>query len=163
MGSGKFVALGTAVLAVVGAAAATVPAHASESLYDRLGGKAFIECWIDESLAVITADVRIDDFFAGDPNGDQPLSLRTSLVKFACAATGGPCDYRGRNMACAHTGLGIGHSDFNAFIEDLEQGAEACAPNEAAYAELGKVLRSLRPQVVQDDPGESEAALATCS
>lgn len=144
------------------AAASAGPVRA-QSLYDRLGGDDFIQCWIDASLVVITDDPRIDDFFAGDPNGDQPLSLRTSLVKFACAATGGPCDYRGRNMACAHTGLGIGNSDFDAFIEDLDQGAQECHPDEAAYAELAKVLRSLRPQVVQDDPGESEAALATCS
>jgi hemoglobin len=141
---------------------ATATNSSTNTLYDRLGGEDFIECWIDRSLVVISRDKRINDFFSGEPNAGQPLSLRTSLIEFACAATGGPCTYSGRNMACAHVDLGIGHSDFEAFIEDLEKGAKRCQRNEPAYSELGKVLRSLRPAVVQDDPGESDLAEESC-
>jgi hemoglobin len=160
MGSKLLATVGVAAIAIAGSVG---PALATDTLYDRLGGRAFIECWIDASLAVIGEDKRIDDFFTGDLNVGQSLDFRSSLVEFACAATGGPCKYQGRNMACAHVGLGIGHSDFEAFIEDLERGARHCGKREPAYSELGKVLRSLRPPIVQDDPGESEAALATCS
>jgi hemoglobin len=161
MGSSKLLAtVGVAVIAIAGSVG---PALATDRLYDRLGGQAFIECWIDASLAVIARDKRIDDFFTGDLNAGQRLDLRDSLVQFACAATGGNCMYEGRDMVCAHVGLGIGHSDFEAFIEDLERGARHCGKREPAYSELGKVLRSLRPPIVQDDLAESEAARERCS
>lgn len=151
---------GAAILAgTVGSAGSAM----SQTLYDELGGEDFIECWIDRSLVVISKDKKIDDFFSGEVNADQDQNLRDALVDFECAATGGPCEYAGRGMACAHAGLGIGHSDFEAFMKDLEKAARFCDANEPAYSELGKVLRSLRPAVVQDDPSEQEAALATCA
>lgn len=132
----------------------------ADTLYDRLGGQPAIECWIDLSLPVIFADSRINDYFAGPLNEDQPQNLRDSLVEFGCFVTGGPCAYTGRNMSCAHTGLGVGHDAFTAFLEDLERGARLCRLGntgympDPAYSELNKLLLSLRPTVVQDDPGE---------
>ncbi len=141
----------------------------TQSLYDSLGGEPAIDCWIDKSLGVILADDRINDFFAGDLNAGQPLNLRDSLVQFACAATGGPCVYEGRNMGCAHAGLSVDHHSYSAFLEDLEQGAIICRRGNSgwmtdpSYSELNKVLLSLRPPIVQDDPGEGADAQASCS
>lgn len=137
--------------------AGTARTAAAQSLYDELGGLPFIECWIDESLPIIVADDRISDFFAGPLNAGQPENLRDSLVLFACDRTGGPCEYEGRDMTCAHAGLAISNADFTAFIEDLELGAQACM-KPAAYPVLAKFLRSLRDETVQDDPGEDPLA-----
>jgi truncated hemoglobin YjbI len=141
---------------LVAAGASVGSATAQDSLYDRLGGQDFIECWIDKSLSVIGKDKRIADFFAGELRTED---LRGGLIDFACAATGGDCVYGGLDMVCAHAGLGIGHDDFSTFIEDLERGARRCQRDKAAYAELAKVLRSLRPDVVQDDPGEGDSCV----
>jgi hemoglobin len=140
----------------------------AQSLYERLGEMPAIECWIDEALGVIADDHRISDFFAGDLNTGQPNNLRDSLVEFACAATGGPCTYVGRDMACAHAGLSIDHPSFTHFINDLKLAARACRRGntgwmpEPAYSELNKVLLSLRPPVVQDDPGENPLDSGGC-
>ncbi|TXS93047.1 group 1 truncated hemoglobin [Parahaliea maris] len=136
----------------------------AQSLYDDLGGQPAIECWIDTGLEVITGDDRINDFFAGELNAGQAEDLRTSLVNFACAATGGPCVYVGRDMSCAHGGLSIDHHSFSAFLEDLEEAAVQCRRGNSgymgdpAYSQLNKVLLSLRAVVVQDDPGENPGA-----
>jgi hypothetical protein len=53
--------IGAALLLTPGAPAGS--ASAQESLYDRLSGQDFIECWIDKSLSVIAKDKRIDDLF----------------------------------------------------------------------------------------------------
>jgi hemoglobin len=132
----------------------------AQTLFDRLGGLPAIECWVDTGLQIIGRDRRINDFFAGELNAGQPVGLRDSLVDFACFATGGGCDYGGREMACAHAGLGIDHDSFTYFLKDLEKAAFRCRRGhtgwmtDPAYSELNKVLLSLRPPIVQDDPGE---------
>lgn len=143
-------------------------AVSADTLYERLGGAPAIDCWIDNALEIITADTRINDFFAGELNAGQDLSLRDSLVAFACAATGGPCLYTGRDMSCAHAGLSIDHHSFTAFMQDLDKAATVCRRGntqwmtDPAYSELSKVLLSLRPPVVQDDPGENPLGTASC-
>ena len=132
----------------------------AQTLYERLGGEPAIDCWIDEGLDIISNDDRINDFFVGDLNVGSLENLRNSLVEFACGATGGSCTYMGRDMDCAHAGLSIDHDAFTFFLNDLEQAAIRCRRGntgwmtDPAYSELNKVLLSLRPPIVQDDPGE---------
>jgi len=154
----------TAILAII---LLWGPGALAQSLYDRLGGQAAIECWIDTGLPILTSDPRIADYFAGALNDGQALNLRDSLVNFACAATGGSCVYVGRNMSCAHGGLAIDHHAFTTFLKDMEQAALLCRRGNSgwmtdpAYSEFNKVLLTLRPAVVQDDPGED--GTANCS
>src|SRR5262245_46565523 len=65
-----------------------------KSLYDRLGGKDAIKAVIDELVTIVAADDRINKKFAKtDVN-----RLKFELVEQICAATGGPCKYKGRDM-----------------------------------------------------------------
>lgn len=140
----------------------------AQTLYERLGGELAIACWIDEALPILVGDERIGDFFAGELNAGQPLSLRDSLVEFACAASGGPCVYAGRDMSCAHAGLAVDHQSFRIFLRNLEKAAVRCRVENAgwmtdpAYSELSKALLALRPPVVQDDPGEDPLGEPGC-
>lgn len=140
----------------------------AQTLYDDLGGALAIECWIDEALPILVEDERIGDFFAGELNAGQAQSLRDSLVEFACAASGGPCVYTGRDMACAHAGLAIDHQSFRIFLRDLEKAAARCRVQNAgwmsdpAYSLLAKALLGLRPPIVQDDPGENPLGEPGC-
>ncbi|MEO0975048.1 MAG: group 1 truncated hemoglobin, partial [Pseudomonadota bacterium] len=124
----------------------TATPAASQTLYDDLGGQVAIECWIDQAIPLLVADERIGDFFAGDLNAGQPLSLRDSLVEFACAASGGPCAYTGRDMSCAHAGLAVDHQSFRIFGRILERAAVQCRlmnatwMNDPAYSQLSKTL-----------------------
>lgn len=140
----------------------------AQSLYDRLGGQLAVGCWVDTGLTIITANPHINDYFAGELNVGQAQNLRDSLVSFACAATGGPCVYPGRDMACAHAGLSIDHDAFTGFLQDLEQAAIQCRRGntqwmtDPAYSELNKLLLSLRSTIVQDDPGENPKGTIGC-
>src|SRR5687767_7878490 len=80
------------------AAAAT-----TKPLYDRLGGRDAIVAVVDEFIANVVADNRINAFFA---NADVP-KLKTMLVDQICEAAGGPCKYTGRSMKETHTGMGV--------------------------------------------------------
>jgi hemoglobin len=114
-------ALATLTLtACVALASFTVVAQPPNTLYDRLGGKPAITAVVDEFVARVAADKRINSFFAclaGDPN--RLAAFKGKLVDQICEASGGPCKYTGRDMKSAHQGMGITEADFNALVEDL--------------------------------------------
>ena len=144
------------------ASAFLLSAAQAQSLFDRLGGLPAIECVVDTSVPIILNDDRISGYFAGELNAGQPQSIRDALVDYFCDVSGGPCEYKGRNMVCAHVGLGIDNQAHNAFISDLEQAAGDCGADPAVFAEVSKLMFGLRPKVVQDDPGEAFAAFKRC-
>jgi hemoglobin len=91
-----------------------------KSLYDRLGGKKAIAAVVDEFVGRVAADARINGFFAktaSDP--DRLKTFKNHLVTQICQASGGPCEYAGKDMKSAHMGMGISGAHFNALVEDL--------------------------------------------
>src|SRR5688572_26638844 len=80
------------------AADTTAPAPAPASLYDRLGGMTAITTVVDSFMSRAGADTRINQKFA---KSNMPR-LRFHLIEQVCNATGGPCDYSGRDMPSTH-------------------------------------------------------------
>ena len=85
------------------------------SLYDRLGGKPAITAVVDQFVANVAADSRINARFA---TTDIP-KLKGHRVDQLCGATGGPCTYTGRSMKTIHAGMRITNDEFNALVQDL--------------------------------------------
>src|SRR5256885_1772837 len=74
----------------------TTPAGggSAASLYDRLGGQPAITKVVDDFVANVAADSRINKFFtaaAGDQN--EMAHFKQMLVEQICQASGGPCKY----------------------------------------------------------------------
>jgi hemoglobin len=90
-------------------------AHASPTLYERIGGEAKLKATVDEFTNIILADDRINFTFAdSDMNKFKKL-----LFEQICAITQGPCKYTGRDMHEAHAKLNLNNAQFNALAEDL--------------------------------------------
>src|SRR2546422_8124452 len=90
-----------------------------KSLYDRLGGKKAISAVVDEFVGRVAADTRINGFFAATASDPARLAaFKGKLVDQICEASGGPCQYKGKDMKSAHLGMGVGGGDFNALVED---------------------------------------------
>ena len=97
-----------------------VLAQAPSSLYDRLGGKPAITAVVDEFIARVASDKRINGFFARVASDPARLAaFKGKLVDQICEASGGPCKYTGKDMKSAHEGMGITSADFDALVEDL--------------------------------------------
>src|SRR6185436_5490185 len=95
-------------------------AQTQKSLYDRLGGKAAITAVVDEFVARVAADKRINAFFAATASDPMRLAaFKGKLVDQICEASGGPCKYSGKDMKSAHAGMGVTEKDFNGLVEDL--------------------------------------------
>ena len=106
---------------IFGMAWLRVVAQAQEkSLYDRLGGKAAITAVVDEFVARVAADKRINAFFAKTASNPARLKeFKGKLVDQICEASGGPCKYTGKDMKTAHMGMGVSGADFDALVGDL--------------------------------------------
>ena len=112
--------LAALALAACGTSMTTNPQTSGPSLYTRLGGMPAITAVIDEFVSRVAADTRINSFFAAAAGSPTRLAaFKANLVDQVCAATGGPCVYRGKDMTTAHAGMGITHAHFVAPVEDL--------------------------------------------
>jgi hemoglobin len=115
-----------------------------KSLYDRLGKKDAISAVVDEFVANVAADARINAMFK---NADIP-NLKTKLVDQICAATGGPCTYTGKTMKDAHTGMNIKDADFNALVDDLQKALVKFNVPEKEQGELLGALAKMHDDIV---------------
>jgi hemoglobin len=115
------------------------------SLYDRLGGKPAITAVVDDFVARVAADSRINGRFA---NTNIPR-LKMNLVNQICAASGGPCTYTGRDMKTAHAGMGITNADFDALVGDLVAALNKFNVPEREKNELLSVLGPMRKDIVE--------------
>jgi len=114
----------------------SAPAPVQASLYDRLGGKDAITVVIDDFVANVAADKRINARFA---KTNIP-HLKQMLVEQVCQATGGPCTYTGKSMKDAHKGMKITEAEFNALVEDL---AMSLDKHNVAVADKSELLTAL--------------------
>lgn len=138
-----------AALSIATVGCSTLDTHAGppshKSLYDRLGGKPAITAVIDQFVANVANDKRINERFA---TTDIPR-LKKNLVDQVCTASGGPCTYTGRDMKTTHAGMNITTADFNALVEDLVASLDKLKVPEAEKKELLGILGPMKKDIVE--------------
>ena len=127
------------------APAPSAAAAPEKSLYDRLGGEASIKAVVDEFVANVGADTRINKYFA---NADLDR-LKGHLVNQIGQASGGPQQYTGRDMKTAHAGMGIDEPAFNALVEDLVKALDKFAVPEQEKSDLLAILGPMKSDIVE--------------
>jgi hemoglobin len=137
--------LAGALVASLGLAACAANKTHEVSLYSRLGGKPAITAVVDQFVANVAADERINGFFA---NADIP-GLKAKLVDQICQASGGPCTYTGKDMKAAHEGMGIQEEHFNALVEDLVAALDKFKVPEKEKGELLGLLGPMKTAIVE--------------
>ena len=139
----RFSALGGILLLAGCSGTDTMPAQ--QPLYDRLGGKPAISAVIDQFVANVAGDSRINGRFA---TTDIPR-LKANLVDQVCMATGGPCNYKGRDMKTTHAGMKISNSDFGALVEDLVKALDTFKVPAREKNELLGLLGPMKKDIVE--------------
>jgi hemoglobin len=140
-------AIGVLSLGILVGCATTEEKHmtaAEKPLYERLGGKPAITAVVDDFVARVAADPRINRFFA---NTDIP-PFKAKLVDQICEASGGPCKYTGKDMKTAHAGMGVTDADFNALVEDLVATLDKFKVPEKEKGELLGALGPMKKDIV---------------
>jgi len=121
--------------------------------FNAIGGYAAVNAVIDEFLANVAMDPRINGFFATT----DLVALDALLVEQVCDATGGYCTYSGGTMCDVHNGMGVTQNGFNAMVEDLLRALDTLG---VPYALDGSqpidplllALVGMEPEIVEPQP-----------
>jgi hemoglobin len=118
------------------------------SLYERLGGAPAIEAVVDELYRRIVADPELAPFFVS-----ANMRSHTDRVGvFIAMATGGPAEYRGRDMRAAHRRLAITDHHFDLVAGHLIGALSAVGADAVAADELVTAVAALRGDIVNTHP-----------
>jgi hemoglobin len=140
----RMVPLKSAFFAAALAVAACTPMQQQGTLYQRLGGQPAITAVVDDFVANVAADNRINTYFA---HTDIP-HLKLELVAQICQATGGPCTYTGRSMRDVHHNMRVTDAAFNALVEDLVKSLNKFNVPAKEQQELLGILGPLKSDIV---------------
>lgn len=117
---------------------------ADKTLYERLGGKAALQAVVGELWNNVAADARINGRF----KHTKPEAFGGQLVDFLCQASGGPCQYQGKDMKSAHTGMKLTDAEFTALAEDTTKALNKFKVPAKEQGEVIGMLASLKGDVV---------------
>lgn len=144
----------TAGLLLAAGAFAALPAFANpahidtKSLYYRLGGYDAIVAVTDDFLGRLGTDPQFTKFFIG-LSSDSEKRLRMHVVEFMCNATGGPCQYTGRDMKTSHTGLGITKAEWDQAVKHFLATLDKLKVTGKPREELVAAVASLEKDIVE--------------
>ncbi len=145
--SARFRAIFAAVLIV--SLGAVLPAQATfvakKTLYERLGGKPAIDAVVDDLVARILRNPKINFFFFRKTSVPK---LKRLLKEQICQATGGPCVYTGRSMKESHREYRIKASHFNAMGADLDRTLRKFKVPSRERNELLRLLGTMQNDIV---------------
>jgi hemoglobin len=132
-------------------------ATAKKSLYERLGGQPAIQAVASGLIDRILADNRINKWFAhAGSTPETKAAYLSKLTAFLCKATGGPCNYTGRDMVTAHKGRDITNEAFNAVAEDLSLQLDQLKVPAPEKTEVMQLAGSLRLSIIQNGVGAAK-------
>jgi hemoglobin len=131
-------------------ACATESPQPQASLYDRLGGKKAIDLVVHDFIDTVGNDPRIQN-----PKVSERLAaididrLKELVADQVCMATGGPCEYKGRDMHSSHVGLDITNAEFDYVVDDLVKTLNQYKVPDPEQQELLALLAPMRTDIVQ--------------
>jgi hemoglobin len=115
-----------------------MPSAKNDALYQAFGQQAGLNRLMDDFVARLLADARMEPHFR---KADQP-NLKKQLVDQLCSVSGGPCVYKGADMKTSHGNLDITKADFNALVEVLQLSMDAQG---IAFGAQNQMLAKLAP------------------
>ena len=128
-------------------ACAAMQGEPAPSLYKRLGGRDGIANVVDDFVANVVADARVNARF----KGLQPpavFKLKSNLSDQICDATGGPCSYLGRDMKTTHKGMKVSDAEWNATVENLVKAMDKQKVGAKEKSELLGILGPMKGDIV---------------
>ena len=109
-----------AFLLIINTINAQTSSSETKTLFERLGGTAGITAIVDDVIKAHMNNPAINARFK--PYQDQPerfAKIRQHTIEFFCAGSGGPVEYKGRDMPITHQGMNISAEEYMYVIDDI--------------------------------------------
>lgn len=116
----------------------------TQSLYQALGADDGIKNAVDAFYERVVADPDLAHYFSGV----DMISLRRHQTDMLVAATGGPQQYTGQEMAEAHHGLDITDAAFDKVVGHLGATLQTAGASSESIGAVVDALSPLRPAIV---------------
>jgi hemoglobin len=117
------------------------------SLYKRLGGREGIAQVVDDFVATMVADNRVNGRFKG-MKPPEVLKFKAHMADQICEASGGPCSYLGRDMKTTHKGMKITEAEWSATVENLTKALDKHKAGAKEKQELIALLAPMKGDIV---------------
>ena len=141
----RFMGIGIAVLgSLLLLSVADESVAGAHLVYERLGYQSGVEKVVDNFLANVAGDDRVNGRFADT----DMTKLRGHLIDQVCEATDGPCTYTGKSMREAHTGMGITEAEFAIIAGHFAAAMEQEGVSESDHATVMSVLSAMQGDIV---------------
>ena len=102
-------------------------------LFERLGGLKGIEAIVDDIVELHMSNPNVKsrflplkdnpEHFAEDREGEQLhqrlAEVRQHLISFLAFGSGGPVEYKGKDMTSAHKGMNISNGEYMTVVDDI--------------------------------------------
>jgi hemoglobin len=122
----------------------------SRTLYERLGEINGITKLVDDVVNIHMTNPSVSPRFL--PLKDQPEHLKIikqHTVNFFCAGSGGPQEYKGRDMESTHKGMNISEQEFLAVVDDIMEAMDINNHQEEDKKDVLAILYSLKEGVIR--------------
>jgi hemoglobin len=120
-----------------------------QSLYERLGGVEGITLIVDDVIEAHMNNPEIQDIFI--PYKAQPdrlASIRQHTIDFFTAGSGGPAEYRGRDMPATHKGMNINAKQYMCVMDDILIVLDEHEIDEESKKDVLAILWSLKDAIM---------------
>ena len=120
------------------------------SLYERLGGLYSIATVVDDFIDRVMHDPRLNANPAVNEAHHRvpPAGFKYLVTEMVGMASGGPQKYTGRTMLDSHRDLNITPTEWEAFMDDLQQTLNKFNVPDAEQAELKAIVNSTYSDIV---------------
>src|SRR5438094_7134702 len=118
--------------------------------YERLGGIYSIACVVDDLIARVMTDPRLNANPAVNEAHHKvpPPGFKYLVTEMVGWASGDPQKYTGRPMRESHEQLNITPKDWEAFMDDLQHSLDKFSVPAAEQAELKTIVNSTYGDIV---------------
>lgn len=121
----------------------------SKSLFERLGGRDGIANIVEDTVENHMNNTNINSRFL--PFKDKPEQLamiKNHTVDFFSAGSGGPDNYKGKDMVTAHAGMNISPAEYMHVMDDIFMALDKNDINEDAKKDVLAILWSLKGMMI---------------
>ena len=121
----------------------------SKTLFERLGGTPGITSIVDDVIEAHMNNPAINARFL--PYKEQPerlAKIRQHTIDFFSAGSGGPVEYKGRDMLTTHQGMNISAAEYMHVMDDIMGVLEKHHIDEESKKDVLAILWSLKETVM---------------
>jgi hemoglobin len=127
------------------------PSKVETKLWERLGGEAKVMKIVEDFFKAAAEDPKVNASRDGKYLKDDAAKMRVKqqLVDFISSKTGGPREYKGKDIKEAHKGMGITDEEFTATAKHFKNALKNNGVTDADIDDLMKELEKTRADIVE--------------